>query len=158
MRPAVTLSTVLLCALALGASLSGKDFVRLTPEQLRWEVVPDSHGVQSVTIAGDPDGRQGLYIQRVRFPPHVMDRPHWHPKDRYVTVLKGTWYTGTGPTFDPSHAVALQPGSVMFHPGKAVHWDGSNSNEEVIVQIVGLAPGDTTPVDPSWPLWELLAP
>jgi quercetin dioxygenase-like cupin family protein len=158
MRLTATLATTLFCTLTLAASPGGKDFVRLTPEQLHWEEVPDSYGVQSVTIAGDPGGRQGLYIQRVRFPPHVMDRPHWHPNDRYVTVLKGTWYTGTGPDFEPAHAVALRPGSVMLHPGKAVHWDGSNSDEEVIVQIVGLAPGATTVVDPSKPLWEHLEP
>jgi quercetin dioxygenase-like cupin family protein len=158
MRLPATMLSILLCTLALATSPGGKDFVRLTPEQLHWRDIPGSHGAQSVTIAGDPDGRHGLYIQRVRFPPHVMDRPHWHPNDRYATVLKGTWYTGTGPNFDPSRAVALKPGSVMLHPGKAVHWDGSNSNEEVIVQIVGLAPGDTTAVDPSKPLWEQLAP
>lgn len=158
MRLPVTVVSTFLCTLALAASLGGKDFVRATPEQLHWQDVPDSHGVRSVSIAGDPAAQQGLYIERVRFPPHVMDRPHWHPNDRYVTVLKGTWYTGTGPNFDPSQAIALKAGSVMFHPGKAVHWDGSNSDDEVIVQIVGLAPGSTTVVDPSKPMWEQLAP
>jgi hypothetical protein len=76
MRPAAAAISTLLCTLALAASPGGKDFVRLAPEQLHWKDVPDSHGVQSVTIAGDPDGPQGLYIERVRFPPHVMDRPH----------------------------------------------------------------------------------
>ena len=130
----------------------GADFVRLTPEQVRWQSLPGGHGAQMATIAGDPGGH-GLYVQRVRFPPHVMDRPHWHPNDRYVTVIKGTWYTGTGATFDPAHAVPLKPGSYMFHPAKALHWDGSNSDQEVIVQVVGLGPADTVPADPSQPFW-----
>ena len=132
-------------------------FVRMTPEDVRWHAVPDSPGVQMATIAGDPSGR-GIYVVRVRFPPHVMDRPHWHPNDRYVTVLQGTWYTGTGPTFDPHQAVPLQPGGYMFHPARGLHWDGSNNNEEVVVQIFGVGPADTTPADPSQPFWVQLQP
>jgi hypothetical protein len=136
---------------------AGADFVRLTPEQVRWQAIPEGYGAQIATIAGDPAGH-GLYVQRVRFPPYVMDRPHWHPNDRYVTVLKGTWYTGTGATFDPQHAVPLKPGSYMFHPGKGLHWDGSRSAEEVIVQVVGIGPADTVPADPSQPFWVNLKP
>jgi hypothetical protein len=108
-------------------------FVRLTADQIRWEDVPDGFGAQVATLAGDPSGH-GLYVQRVRFPPHVMDRPHWHPNDRHVTVIKGTWYTGTGATFAPAQAVPLEAGSYMLHPAKALHWDGSNDDAEVIVQ------------------------
>src|SRR5215467_1812711 len=132
-------------------------FVRLTPEQIHWQDMPDAYGGQLATIAGDPGGH-GLYVQRVRFPPHVMDRPHWHPGDRYITVIKGTWYTGTGATFDPARSVPLKPGSYMFHPAKAVHWDGSNSDEEVIVQVVGLGPVETTAADPSKPFWVKVEP
>ena len=132
-------------------------FVRLTPEQIHWQDMPDAQGAQIATIAGDPSAR-GLYVQRVRFPPHVMDRPHWHPGDRHVTVIKGTWYTGTGPSFDPAHAVPLKPASYMFHPARALHWDGSNSDEEVIVQVMGLGPVETTAADPSKPFWVKLKP
>jgi quercetin dioxygenase-like cupin family protein len=132
-------------------------FVRLTPEEVHWQDVPGGHGAQIATIAGDPS-RAGLYVQRVRFPPHVMDRPHWHPNDRYVTVIKGTWYTGTGATFDPTHAVPLKPGSYMLHPAKALHWDGSNSDEEVIVQVFGAGPVETVAADPRQPFWVKLSP
>jgi quercetin dioxygenase-like cupin family protein len=147
---AIALFTVTLGASAGGAA--GPDFVRITPEQIKWQDVPDSYGAQMATLAGDPAGH-GFYVQRVRFPPHVMTRPHWHPNDRYVTVLQGTWYAGTGPTFDPGHAVPMKAGSLMIHPGKAVHWDGSNSDEEVVVQIMGIGPADTTAADPSEPMW-----
>lgn len=151
----------LLCATVVGASDQNAPhdaaFVRLAPEQVRWQDVPDGHGAQIATIAGDPS-RPGLYVQRVRFPPHVMDRPHWHPNDRYVTVIKGTWYTGTGSTFDPAHAVPLKPGSYMFHPARALHWDGSNSDEEVIVQVFGTGPVETVAADPSLPFWVQLLP
>ena len=138
------------------AARSG-DFVRLTPEQIHWQDMPGGHGAQLATIAGDPVGN-GLYVQRVRFPPHVMDRPHWHPHDRHVTVIQGTWFTGTGGTFDPKKAVPLKAGSYMLHPARGLHWDGSNSNEEVIVQVVGIGPADTVQADPTQPFWVQLPP
>jgi len=153
------LPMIALCAgatlLAVAADRSSHEepgFVRLTPEDIRWQDIPDGHGAQIATIAGDPS-KPGLYVQRVRFPPHVMDRPHWHPGDRYVTVVKGTWFTGTGATFDPGRTVPLKAGSYMFHPARALHWDGSNSDEEVIVQVVGLGPLETTQSEPGKPFW-----
>jgi quercetin dioxygenase-like cupin family protein len=155
---ALSISGAAVLGIAADARSAGEPaFVRITPEQIRWQDMPDSFGGQIANIAGDPNGH-GLYVQRVRFPPHVMDRPHWHPGDRYVTVIKGTWYTGTGATFDPARAVPLKPGSYMFHPARALHWDGSNSDEEVIVQVVGLGPVETTPADPGKPFWVKLKP
>jgi quercetin dioxygenase-like cupin family protein len=87
-----------------------------------------------------------------------MDRPHWHPHDRHVTVIKGTWFTGTGATFDPTQTVPLRAGGYMLHPAGALHWDGSNSNEEAIVQVVGIGPADTVQADPSQPFWVQLPP
>ena len=57
-----------------------------------------------------------------------------------------------GGTSDRS-AVPLKAGSYMLHPAKALHWDGSNSDEEVIVQIIGIGPADTVQADPSQPFW-----
>jgi hypothetical protein len=128
------------------------DFVRIAPADIHWQDVPNGHGVQQAILLGDP-AKPGMYVIRVRFPPYLMDVPHWHPKARYVTVLEGTWYTGTGDTFDLSRAVPLKPGSVMMHPAKATHWDGAGSAEAVIVQIIGEGPGTTTQVDPSKPFW-----
>ena len=141
------LGALALTGFAAEAAMHPQDFVRERPDEVHWTPVPDSPGVEEAVLAGDPD-RPGLYVIRVKFPPHVMDPPHWHPNARYVTVLKGTWWTGTGERFDPEHAVPLGPGGWMVHPAKAVHWDGSRGDEEVIVQITGMGPADTTPVDP----------
>ena len=141
---------------SLPCSASAQDsagFVRMRPDDVQWRPVAGSPGVEQAVIAGDPKAT-GLYVIRVKFPPFVMDRPHSHPNDRYVTVLKGTWYTGTGDVFDPSKAVPLKAGSFMFHPAHAVHWDGSGSNEDVIVQVTGLGPADPTPVPKSAVLGE----
>jgi len=76
-----------------------------------------------------------------------MTRPHWHPEDRVIVVVSGTWYTGEGDTFEPEKALPLKPGSFMLHPGKAHHYDGAK-DEEVVVQIVGIGPSATTLVHP----------
>jgi quercetin dioxygenase-like cupin family protein len=135
-----------------GIAKDSPDFVRITPGDLIWRDVAGGHGVQQAVLLGDPN-KPGMYVIRVRFPPRVMDVPHWHPNARYVTVLEGTWYTGTGDTFDLARAVPLKPGSVMLHPAKATHWDGSGGAETVVVQIAGEGPGTTTQVDPSKAFW-----
>jgi quercetin dioxygenase-like cupin family protein len=135
-----------------GIAKDGPDFVRITPADLTWHDVAAGRGVQQAVLLGDPS-KPGIYVIRVRFPPHIMDVPHRHPNARYVTVLEGTWYTGTGDTFDLARAVPLKPGSVMLHPAGATHWDGSGGAETVIVQIIGEGPATTTQVDPSKAFW-----
>jgi len=131
---------------------SNPGFLRVTPADIHWQTVPNAHGVQQAILLGNPD-KPGMYVVRIKFPPYTMDVPHWHPNARYVTVLEGTWYAGTGDTFDLSRMIRLKPGSFMLHPAKAAHWDGSGTNESVIVQIIGEGPGTTTQVDPGKPFW-----
>jgi hypothetical protein len=135
-----------------GIAKDTPDFVRITPADIHWQEIPNGHGAQQAILFGDP-AKPGMYVVRVKFPPHIMDLPHWHPNDRYVTVLEGTWYTGTGDSFDPARAVPLKPGSVMLHPGKGTHWDGSGGSETVIVQVIGEGPATTTLVDSTKPMW-----
>ncbi|MBV8974551.1 MAG: hypothetical protein JOY74_05455 [Sinobacteraceae bacterium] len=54
--------------------------------------------------------------------------------------------------------IRWQAGSYMLHPAQALHWDGSNSNDEVIVQLVGIGPADTVQADPRQPFWVQLPP
>ena len=140
------------CGGSAGIAKEEPDFVRITPTEVRWRDIPDSHGAQQAILLGDPE-KPGIYVVRAKFPPHVMDAPHWHPNARYVTVLEGTWYAGTGNTFDPAKAVPLKAGSFMLHPAKAVHWDGSAGNEPVAVQIIGEGPAQTVQVDAKQPMW-----
>jgi quercetin dioxygenase-like cupin family protein len=134
------------------AETDGNGFVRFTPEQLKWLPFPMSDGVDYAVLFGDPTKAGKPYVVRVKFPPWKFDNPHYHPEARHVTVLKGTWYTGTGSTFDLSKAVALKPGGYMFHPAKAVHWDGAK-DEEVIVEVTGVGPAPSLVAHPGDPLF-----
>ena len=136
--------------MAIPLRLAGADkeegFIRVTPGEVVWTERPGYEGVQFATLAGDPS-KPGIYVIRAKFSPGRMTRPHWHPEDRHVIVVSGTWYTGEGDTFDPDKTVPLKPGSFMMHPAKAHHFDGAK-DEEVIVQIIGIGPSTTTLVDP----------
>jgi quercetin dioxygenase-like cupin family protein len=150
-RSLVTLSLgVIGLSLAANATVRGEQdalgFVRIAPEEVEWKDVPNGLGVQMATIEGDPS-KTGLYVIRVKFPPGVMSRNHFHPEDRHAVVLKGTWYTGTGDVFDPDRTIPLKPGSYMKHPAGGHHFDGAK-DEEVILQIVGYGPTAMTPLKP----------
>ena len=151
MRTTTSVFAALALALALfpGDSSADKDkagFVRVTPDEVVWTDRPGYEGVKFATIQGDPS-KPGIYVLRVKFSPGTMTRPHWHPEDRHVTVVAGTWYTGEGDDFDPDKTVPLKAGSYMMHPATAHHYDGAKDGE-VIVQIIGVGPSKTTLVHP----------
>jgi hypothetical protein len=138
---------------AVNAANAAPDaFLQIAPGDLHWVDIPGGHGAQEAELIGGQD-HPGFYVVRVRFPPHWMDTPHWHTRDRYITVLQGTWTVGTGPVFDPTKATQLAAGSVMKHPAHGVHWDGSSGDDAVIVQIIGIGPVSTTAIDPKGPEW-----
>lgn len=136
---------LVLCAL-LGVAVAAVDedgFVRLTPDEIEF-ASGDGSGPDITLIAGDP-AEEGFYLLRARFAPGVFSTPHYHSTDRHVTVIKGVWYTGTGPEFDRDDTVPLPAGSYMMHPAGAVHYDGAK-DEEVIVEIKGIGPATTVRV------------
>jgi len=144
-----TVLVVLGCLIlaSVGLVLAQDKVSRLPVDQLKWMPEPDGLGFQTAIVEGDP-AKPGLYIIQVKFPPHVMSRPHFHEETRYATVIKGTWYTGEGDEFSPGKTVALKPGSFMKHPKGAHHYDGAK-DEEVILQLMGTGPSKTTRIDPS---------
>ena len=139
-------AAVALVAVNARADKDKAGFVRVAPEDIKWTDRPGYDGVKFAVIQGDPS-KPGLYVIRAKFSPGAMTRPHWHPEERYVTVLQGTWYAGEGDSFEPDKTVPLKQGSFMVHPAKAHHYDGAK-DEEVIVQIIGIGPSATNLIDP----------
>lgn len=124
---------------------------RVKPEELKWTKKPEDLGFEQAVVEGDPT-KPGVYVIQVKFPPWVMSTPHFHSEARYATVLKGTWYTGDGDVFTPEKTVPLKPGSFMKHPSMVHHYDGAK-DEEVLLQLVGIGPTDTTRLHPEKPLF-----
>jgi hypothetical protein len=142
----VTLGIVLALATLLAqtrADLNPAALVYKLPNQLEWkEALP---GARMAVLQGDPS-KPGLYIVLIKWSPHSMSRPHFHPNDRFITVLSGTWWVGTGSNFDPESTVAMPAGSFVTHFAKQVHYDGAK-DEEAVIEIVGEGPATATPAE-----------
>ena len=72
------------------------------------------------------------------FSPGAFSRPHFHPNDRFITVLKGTWWVGTGPKFDANDTCRCH-GHVRDALRQGLHWDGAK-DEEAMLLITGMGP------------------
>ena len=57
------------------------------PKDIKW--VATAGGSEQAVLVGDPS-KAGLYIVLTKWTPHKNSRPHFHPNDRFITVLKGT--------------------------------------------------------------------
>ena len=136
------LGALAVCAAAFAAK-DEKGFVIVKPSEIVYEKNPAGSGPDIAVIAGDPT-KEGFYIIRARFAPGVMSQPHFHPGDRHVTVISGTWWAGKGPNFDPNSTTPLGPGSYMLHPAGEIHYDGAK-DVEAIVEIKGMGPAPSIP-------------
>ncbi|MDR3720998.1 MAG: cupin domain-containing protein [Candidatus Acidoferrales bacterium] len=110
------------------------------PNQIAWTGRPGA--AEMAVVLGDPS-KPGLYIELVKWYPHNMSHPHFHPNDRYITVLSGTWWVGTGTKYDPDSTVAMPPGSYVVDLAKQVHYDGAK-DEMAVLEIVGEGPATIT--------------
>ena len=114
------------------------------PKDIKWSGTSASPSQQAVMV-GDP-AKEGIYVVLTKWNPHNMSRPHFHPNDRYINVIKGTWWVGTGPKYDPESTKPMPAGSFVTHFGKQIHYDGAK-DEEVILEIVGMGPATSTPAE-----------
>ncbi len=112
------------------------------PDQIPWSPV-NAAGAQSAVVAGDPS-KPGFYAVYNKWTKgNHFSRPHFHPNDRYIVVLQGTWWVGTGPKFDLANTVPMPAGSFVTHFGKQVHWDGAK-DEDTVLLIMGEGPATST--------------
>jgi quercetin dioxygenase-like cupin family protein len=135
----------------LGASTSSQtrsiplsEFRAVTPDEMK-----TAEGSTQVLLYGDPT-KPGMYAVQITFAPGKGSRPHFHDQDRYVTVIKGTWWVALGPdsdTYDPARMVPMKAGSFVFHPAYGHHYDGAK-DEEAVVRIVGMGPVKSTQLEP----------
>jgi quercetin dioxygenase-like cupin family protein len=123
-----------------------RPFVRIEFDKLTWRATEgNTLGVETAVVEGDPS-KPGYYLTINHFPPGVMSRPHYHPDERYIIVLRGTWYTDEGKEFRPSQTVPLKPGDFMRHPAGGPHYDGA-LDEHTWVAIGGYGPTKATVID-----------
>jgi quercetin dioxygenase-like cupin family protein len=115
------------------------------PADFQWKESAEFPGLQTIVLSGDP-GKSGPYVTRNRFAPGTFSRPHFHPNDRFIVVVSGTWWVGTGPVFDPASTRPMPTGSFVTHFAGKVHYDGAK-NEACEVVIFGMGPATAMRVD-----------
>jgi quercetin dioxygenase-like cupin family protein len=136
-------AAILACAALTAQTPDPKVLSYKLPNEIPWQ--DGESGVKTKVLYGDPS-KPGLYIVLAKWEVGKMSRPHWHPNDRYITVLSGTWWMGTGSRFDPNSTTPAPPGTFVTHFAHQVHYDGAK-DEEVILQIVGMGPATSTPAE-----------
>jgi hypothetical protein len=113
------------------------------PADIPWVTRPG--GADQAVLLGDPD-KPGPYILLVRWHAGHTSRPHFHPHDRYITVLSGTWWVGTGSIYSPATMVPMPTGSFITHFAKQIHYDGAK-DADCVIEIVGEGPATATPAE-----------
>src|SRR5580658_91570 len=140
---AALVASVLWVCNVTAAELNPAAVVFKLPDQIPWKLNPN--GADNAVLYGDP-AKPGLYIVLVRWHAGHMSHPHFHPNDRFITVISGTWWVGTGTKFDPDATVPMPVGSFVTHYGKQVHYDGAK-DADCVLEIVGEGPATATPAE-----------
>lgn len=143
----LTLPEVLSLTAAYGAdavTLDRKSRDFKLPDQIEWKGRPGSVN-QSAILFGDPT-KPGLYVTLLKRGPNDWSQPHSHPNDRFITVLAGTMWIGTGAKFDPNNTVPLKPGGFVRDIANQVHYDGTKE-DGLTIEIIGMGPSTSTPAE-----------
>ena len=116
-----------------------KAVVYTLPDKIDWK---KGAGSDNATLQGDPS-KPGLYIQLTKWHAGNMSRPHSHSTERYITVLSGTWWIGTGSKYDPASTYPVTAGTYVVDRANELHYDGAKDGD-CVLEIVGMGPMVTT--------------
>jgi len=146
---AMTLSVLaafVVASVGLSAQVDPKAVQVTKPEDIKW--VRNAAGTQEQAVLfGDP-AKPGPYVVRLRWLPGNMSRPHMHPNDRFILVISGTWWLGSGPNYEPDKTVPARAGTYVFHKGGELHYDGAKT-EDAVIQIWGIGPATSVQATPA---------
>jgi hypothetical protein len=109
------------------------------PDKIAWK---KGANADNAILQGDPS-KPGIYVQLIKWHPHNMSRPHTHNMERYITVLSGTWWVGTGSKYDPDSTFPMPAGSYVVDRPNEIHYDGAK-DAECVLYLVGMGPVNTT--------------
>lgn len=112
----------------------------VSPEKLKWNPTPFP-GVTVAVIAGNLTG-SGMYAMMAKYAAGAKPVPHTHPDQRVVTVISGTYYSGSGTEFDESKLKPITAGTTIVIPANAPHYALAKDGETVLLEV-GTAPSGT---------------
>ena len=141
----VPISLAGMLSISSAAELDPAAVIYKLPDQIQWGPV-GPEGAQMAVLVGDPTKPVFYAVYNKWTKGNHFSRPHFHPNDRFIVVLQGTWWVGSGPKFDPANTTPMPVGSFVTHFGKQVHWDGAK-DEDAVLLIMGEGPATATPVE-----------
>ena len=143
----IVAATLLIAAAgpAAAVELNAKAIAIRQADELKWRDPTGASPINNVVLFGDPT-KPGFYMVMNRFKPGAFSKPRFHPNDRFITVIKGTWYVGTGNKWDKDATVPVKTGGFVTHFAKQVHYDGAKDEEAWLI-IVGEGPATSTLVE-----------
>jgi hypothetical protein len=106
----------------------------------------DTENGRISNLYGDPS-KPGLYAYILKRGPNVWSKPYSHANDRFVTVLEGTLWVGTG-KFDPQRTVPLKAGSFVRDIAGGIHFEGTKEDGATLY-FVGIGPSPSHPAEAS---------
>src|SRR5712672_1785418 len=143
---ALLCSTLAALALAFGPATTGHAVelnpaavVFKTPDQFVWRDPTDQASTNQTILHGDPAKPGSLYININKFKANRFGNAHYHPNDRFISVIAGAAWRGTGTVVDPAHATRVPKGTFMVDHAMKVHWDGTKEETGAYL-ITGMGP------------------
>ena len=137
----ITITTLLLIILTMSVSAQiPQGPIQSHPEKIVWKDGPPTlpAGVKMAVLEGNPKD-SGIFTMRLRFPPHYMILPHFHPRDERATILSGSMFVGFGEQPDKTKATKFTAGCFYVNPSDSHHYAFTDS-DSAEVQLTGMGP------------------
>ena len=141
---AVAAATLSLVTTGRAVELDPAAVAYATPDQFKWRDPTDQVATNQAVLYGDPS-KPGLYIVINKFKPNRFGNPHYHPNDRFITVIDGAAWHGTGAVVDPAQAKRVPKGTFMIDHAMKAH-RGGNKEESGAYLITGMGPATSVEV------------
>lgn len=132
--------------MSAGAFAQGADPVTRLPTEIEFKEPLRPGSPPIAALYGHPV-KPGLYVVRAKFPAGFKVMPHFHPDERTIVVLSGTFYFGYGEQWDESKMKAFPRDSFLTEPPRTPHYAWAKDGE-VIIQITGVGPSGATWIPP----------
>jgi hypothetical protein len=136
---AITIAIASSAALAQGdTQFIMKDHEGVIAPGVEWKAAKSiPAGATMALLYGDP-AKPGPYIFRVRFPAGYKLPPHKHQDARWVTVLKGNYWSAAGDAFDQDKLKKFGPRDAYSTDAGVAHFSWAET--EVVIQEMGIGP------------------
>ena len=111
----IIVGAVVVCAAVGAAWAAKKELTAMAPDDLKWNEIPETGGVQVAPVSGDMT--KGKHTVFVKMPAAQVHPLHTHTSELKTVVISGTF--AVGPEGGPEKK--LGPGSYIVIPGGMKH-------------------------------------